>query len=323
MRASASGAFCQAVHDEATAPPVSRLRAAYPAVVFFACALTLVVIAWGSWVRAEGAGLACPDWPLCHGQVIPPMEKLVLIEWGHRLIAAVLGFAILFTTIGAWRWYRRDRDVLIPATAALIFVTIQVLLGGLTVTADLSPQVVSAHLGTSLAVFASMLVTAVGVAGRPRERVAAASLRAFPLVALFGGLVTYGLMLTGSYVVGSGASAACRSWPLCDGLPGGGDLVQVNMFHRTAVLLVGGVVVFVAYQAWRLRRVQPLLFAVAVVAVVIYLLQALVGAGNALIGVTVGVQVAHVATAATMWATMVLLVTLAWRAGRAEGQWSG
>jgi len=276
------------------------------------------VIAWGGLVRAEGAGLACPDWPLCNGHVVPAADKLVLIEWGHRLIAAILGFGILYTAAGAWRWYRRDRTVLIPAALALLFVVIQILLGGLTVTADLSPQIVSAHLGTSLAVFGSMIVTLAGVAGVPRHQRASGSLRAFPLVALFGALVTYGLMLTGTYVVGSGAGAACRSWPLCDGLPGGGNLVQVHMFHRTAVLLVGAVVLYTAYWAWQVRRQYRPLFIVAAAGVVIYGAQALVGAGNIWFGLIPPVQVAHIATAAAMWATMVLLATLAWRAAWSE-----
>src|SRR5918997_939828 len=134
------------------------------------CALTFLVIAWGGMVRATGAGLACPDWPLCNGSAVPEPQKLVLIEWGHRFIAGILGFAIFYTTFGAWRWFRRDRGVLVPATLASVFVIIQIILGAITVTADLSPQVVSAHLGTSMLVFAAMLVTAVGANGWPRVR---------------------------------------------------------------------------------------------------------------------------------------------------------
>jgi heme A synthase len=318
MRISASGTVSQRAHQDAGARPVSRFQAAYAPVVFFACVLTLVVISWGSWVRVEGAGLACPDWPLCNGKVIPDNDRLVLIEWSHRLVAAILGFAILYTAVGAWRWYRADRWVLVPGVAALVFVVIQIILGAITVTANLSPQVVSAHLGTSMLVFASLLVTAVGVAGWPRRPVAA-SLRAFPLVAIFGALMLYGLLLTGSYVVGSGASAACRSWPDCDGLPGAGEIVQVHMFHRVAVLFVGAVVAYTAWRAWQVRRAYRPLVAVAGAGVAVYLLQALVGAGNIWFSLANWVQVAHVAMAAAMWAVMVLLATLAWRATRAEG----
>jgi heme A synthase len=317
MRVSAPGALSRPVSQQADRGIASRFRAAYSSVVVFACVLTFVVITWGGMVRATGAGLACPDWPLCNGKVIPDADKLVLIEWSHRLVAAVLGFAILYTAVGAWRWFRQDRTVLVPATLALVFVAIQVILGAITVTANLSPQIVSAHLGTSMLVFAMMLVTAAGVLGWPRGRTT--TLRTFPLVALFGALMVYGLLLTGSYVVGSGAASACRSWPSCDGLPGAGDLVQVHMFHRVAVLLVGGVVAYAAYRAWKLRRRVPALGAAALAAVVIYLAQALVGATNIWFDLATAAQVAHLAMAAAMWAAMVLLATLAWRAAGVEG----
>ena len=315
MQLPASGALPVAAQDGADARRRSRARGGYGGLVVFACVLTYVVIAWGGVVRATGAGLACPDWPLCHGRVVPAADTLVLIEWGHRFVAAVLGLAIFLTTAGAWRWYRRDRTVLVPATLASVFVVTQIILGAITVTADLSPQVVSAHLGTSMLVFAALLVTAAGVTER-RPRPAAP--RLFALLALFGALLTYGLLLTGSYVVGSGAGAACRAWPHCDGLPGAGDLVHVHMFHRTAVLLVGLVVATIAYQAWRIRRRHRALWTVAAAALGIYLVQALIGAGNIWLGLVPPVQVAHLAAAAAMWGAMVLLATLAWRRTRIE-----
>ena len=165
MRVSATGALPRPLHDGAVAQPISRARSAYGTLVVFACVLTFLVITWGGLVRATGAGLACPDWPTCDGKIMPSADKLVLIEWGHRLVAAILGFAILFTTAGAWRWFRRDRSVLITATLASVFVIVQIILGAITVTADLSRQVVAAHLDMSMLVFAMLLVTAAGVAG--------------------------------------------------------------------------------------------------------------------------------------------------------------
>ena len=164
-------------------------------------------------------------------------------------------------------------------------------------------------------VFAMLIITAAGVRGWPRVQQAAA-LGIFPILTLFAALMTYGMMLTGSYVVGSGAGAACRTWPLCNGLPGSGDLVQVHMFHRTAVALVGGIVAFVVWRAWRLRHTHRSLWLAALAAGGIYIAQAIVGAGNIWFGLIPPVQVAHIATAAAMWATLVLLTTLAWRAAR-------
>ena len=60
-------------------------------------ALTTALIVLGALVRAHGAGLACPDWPLCFGTLVPRMNLEVAFEWSHRLVAGSmsLGFVAL------------------------------------------------------------------------------------------------------------------------------------------------------------------------------------------------------------------------------------
>ncbi len=36
-------------------------------------AVALLTLMLGSWTRINGAGLTCPDWPLCHGRFLPSM----------------------------------------------------------------------------------------------------------------------------------------------------------------------------------------------------------------------------------------------------------
>ena len=49
--------------------------------------VALMTVVLGSWTRINGAGLTCPDWPLCHGHIIPLMTDGTLWEWTHRLLA--------------------------------------------------------------------------------------------------------------------------------------------------------------------------------------------------------------------------------------------
>src|SRR5204863_5742155 len=57
------------------------------------------LIVLGSIVRTTGSGLACPDWPLCHGHLLPPMAFNAIVEWLHQFVALLVSL-LLLTTAG-------------------------------------------------------------------------------------------------------------------------------------------------------------------------------------------------------------------------------
>jgi cytochrome c oxidase assembly protein subunit 15 len=131
---------------------------------------TFLLMALGSATRVMDAGLACPDWPLCYGTVLPTaqMDLQVFLEWFHRVVASAVGLV----TIGfaGLSWWRRDalpRWLPWSATVAVAIVLVQGMLGGLTVTQLLKFEVVTAHLATGLAFFAYLLVHALILLGSP------------------------------------------------------------------------------------------------------------------------------------------------------------
>src|SRR5437870_10431996 len=120
---------------------------------------TFALVVLGGVVRVSGSGLGCPDWPLCHGRVLPPLELHSIIEYSHRTTASLTSALVVLTAVVAWLAWRKRRDIVIPATVALVLLVVQVLLGAITVRLELPPMIVLAHLATAMALLAAVCVT--------------------------------------------------------------------------------------------------------------------------------------------------------------------
>ncbi|MCI4367261.1 MAG: COX15/CtaA family protein, partial [Thermoplasmata archaeon] len=77
-------------------------------VAFLLCYVTILL---GGNVMASDSGLACPEWPTCHGTFLPALSGPSGIEYGHRLAAGVLGLSIFLLAAVAFR-YERPRPIL-------------------------------------------------------------------------------------------------------------------------------------------------------------------------------------------------------------------
>jgi cytochrome c oxidase assembly protein subunit 15 len=275
---------------------------------------TYCLIIVGGVVRATESGDACPDWPRCHGQLFPPFETNVMIEFSHRLIASVVGFMVLALVIVAWRTLR-DRPVIMWGTVlALVMVIAQAGLGGATVLNDLSPNLVMAHLALASAVFAVLLFLAFAAwSDRLPAPVANENSASFRNLALVTALAAFALMMTGSYVAGSGAGLAFRDWPLFDGqlMPEGGRLAMIQATHRFVAAAVGLLIGYLALRAWQTQRGDAVLVAVSAFAFGLVLLQALVGAINIWTLMQPAAMASHLALAVALWGALVAVTLYA------------
>jgi heme o synthase len=284
---------------------------------------TYFLIALGGTVRVSDSGLSCPDWPLCHGSLFVALDYHVLLEQFHRYAASIVSILIIAIAISVLIWARKERQVLIPALIAPFLLVIQIVLGGLTVLWKLPPQIITAHLGTALAIFA-MVITVAVMSGNPKpSKEHPAKTRKFVRLAMTNALLVYGLMLSGSYVVGSSATLACPSWPLCGTAPQWAvqyHLSDINSFHRLVATFVGLVLIWTLISAWRRRNVAPGQAWVALVAGILFVVQAVVGGLVVLLMRPDFVAGLHLALATAVWGSLVLLAVLAARQLRAAPQ---
>ena len=114
----------------------------------------LGLIILGGVVRITDSGLGCPDWPFCHGKVIPSSDPATLIEYSHRMVAAVTGLIIVVTGFVIWRSHRKERLLTSPIILAILLLIVQVILGWITVRTELNEWLVMAHLTVAQSVLA-------------------------------------------------------------------------------------------------------------------------------------------------------------------------
>ena len=284
---------------------------------------TYFLIALGGTVRVSDSGLSCPDWPLCYGRPYAPPEIHALLEESHRYTASIVSILVIALAISALIWARKEKQVLIPALMAPFFLVIQIVLGGLTVLWKLPPTIITAHLGTALAIFAMVITVAVMSGKAKPSKEHPAKTRKFVRLALTNALLVYGLMLSGSYVVGSGATLACPGWPLCGTAPQWAvqyHLSDINSFHRLVATFVGLVLIRTLISAWRRRNVASGQAWVALVAGILFVVQAVVGGLVVLLMRPDFVAGLHLALATAVWGSLVLLAVLAARQLRAAPQ---
>jgi heme A synthase len=271
---------------------------------------TLILIGVGSIVRTTGSGLGCPDWPLCHGGVLPPLERTAIIEYSHRTVASIVGALIVAQTIWAVRDRRRDGTIAALAAISLPLLALQAWLGKETVERELPAEVVTFHLSMALILFAVLgLIAVFAIQGPTRRRLLTPQRLRFARTAMIAGALVAAVLVVGSYLVGSDAGFACTGWPNCPEAPvpfvDGSRLQHIHWIHRITVL---GGLVGVGW-LWLAARELPedarALRLGAFTVVALYGVQIVVGAGNIWSDFSEAIRVLHLVVGSAIWALLI------------------
>ena len=197
-------------------------------------ALTFVVIVLGAYTRLSDAGLGCPDWPGCYGQLVVPNtdeqiaraqqtypqsefnRQKAWIEMIHRAAAGGLGLLIFLATLMDWRQARRTGSRVSRLLLLLcLAVIIQGLFGAWTVTLQLLPQVVVAHLFGGFLIFALVYLRYLALSARhPSPGYHPGLMRT---AVGFGLVLLIIQILLGGWMSANYAALACVDFPLCGG----------------------------------------------------------------------------------------------------------
>jgi heme a synthase len=326
---------------------VKRDQIRFRKLIAITTATTFVLIILGAFVRLSDAGLGCPDWPGCYGNLTPhhSVEEIRAAEvamptgpvtmakaWKemlHRYLAMVVGAMIAAILFAAWR-NRRDfgQGVVLPTViaGAVIF---QAALGAWTVTMLLKPAIVTSHLlggVTILALLAWLLARQPGSGKLGSRIIVPRSLRIFAIVA---SLVLFAQIVLGGWVSTNYAALACTDLPKCHGqwLP---NMDFANAFHVIRPLGIGPdgealtiealraihwmhrvgaifVVLVVGAFAWRLMKTETGRKAGKMLAILLAA-QILLGLSNVWFSLPIAVAVGHNGVAALLLALMTVIL---------------
>ena len=286
---------------------------------------TFLLVTIGVIVRATNAGLGCPDWPTCYGQLLPPAGDFkAWIEWLHRDMAVLVGLLIVGLA-GLALVDHRDRPSLVyPSVASVALVGYQAYLGRQTVLLGNTGESVTAHLAAAMALI-GVLVYLVVRASYPARIGGRGSSQQFTLLASFAAAATFVLLLFGSNVTARNAGLVFLDWPLMSGGVYPFDpaiprdvavLYGAHALHRYVAAVVLVVLGAVAVIAARSPGLRPWQRSAAVGIFVVYLVQVVVGGLQVLTLLSDWSQTLHLALGAVIWGATVGLAVASYYAAR-------
>lgn len=219
-----------------------------------ALGLLFILLIWGNAVSGLEAGLACPDWPLCHGEVIPPFRWDIYLEFSHRVIGGITSIVLFILCYRRFREYRKNYRIL-PLLVVLLLL-FQIVLGGIVVLTRLPVDLTTIHFANAIIIFSITLYMVYfdGVRRKPDFRFSGAAGLFFAL-----SLLVFLQASLGAYVRHLGAGLACPDFPTCLGYwipPELSGKVLAHFTHRAVAYVLTLAFIFIFFLSGRYKSLK-------------------------------------------------------------------
>ena len=322
---------------------VNRDRNRFRQLIVVTAVATFILIILGAYVRLSDAGLGCPDWPGCYGNLTPhhSVEEIRAAEavmpggpvsmakaWKemlHRYLAMVVGALIAAIMLAAWRNRVAFAQSPLLASVLAAAVIFQAALGAWTVTMLLKPAIVTSHLlgGIAILVLLALLSAMQPGSGKLGTRIIAS--RGLKLFAVLAACVLFMQIVLGGWTSTNYAALACVDLPKCNGqwLPNmdfgnafhvirplgigpDGELLTLDALRAIHWMhRVGAIIatVVLGLFAWRLMRNDPADVSGKLLAAML-IAQVMLGLSNVWFSLPIAVAVAHNGVAALLMTLM-------------------
>jgi heme A synthase len=156
-------------------PRAPHKRDATTWLMYVTAALSFVIILTGALVRGSGATLACVDWPLCNGTILPVNQgQLALIHMFHRFSVLALGVALALLVWIVLR-QRADRTLRLLAMGGGLLYLAQATVGAIFVLTAAAPLWGALHVGLAASTWGALVALSVIETVNTREQTAKAA----------------------------------------------------------------------------------------------------------------------------------------------------
>ena len=217
--------------------------------------LLFILFIWGNLVAGLHAGLGCPDWPLCYGEVIPPYRWDTYMEFLHRVIGAITSVFLAIFCYQRFRAYSGGVKF-IPILIILLLI-FQIILGGIVVILELPVDLTTFHFGNAMVIFSLVLYMLYfdGINKKPKF-----NLSGYGGIFFLLSIIIFIQLVLGAYVRHSSSGLACPDFPTCLGYwipPELSGLILNHYAHRTlayTITIIVAVLLFASYFSEALKK---------------------------------------------------------------------